>query len=98
MYDLWELKEWHASQKQHSGNTHRHGGLDTLDARDPQADEEVPRPFLNEYMPTQDEIRRSCLEIQKEWTESERRRRRGQRRAHRQVHTLRVVRTALSGY
>ena len=97
MYDLWELKEWHASQKQHNGADCLDGGL-MLDVRNPNVDEEVPRPFLNEYMPSQDEIRRSCLEIQKEWTDSERRRRRGQRRAHRQVHTLRVVRTSLAAY
>lgn len=96
MYDLWELKEWHASQK-HNDAECQDGGL-MLDTREPQADEEVPRPFLNEYMPTQDEIRRSCQEIQKEWTESERRRRRGLRRAHRQVHALRVVRTSLAAY
>lgn len=94
MYDLWELKEWHTAQK----HTSRHA--DTLDATRDVAieDEEVPKPFLNEYMPSQDEIRRSCLEIQKEWTDSERRRRRGQRRAHRQPATLRVVRTSLVGY
>lgn len=96
MYDLWELKEWHTAQK-HTG---QNGRADTLDATRDAAteDEEVPKPFLNEYMPSQDEIRRSCMEIQKEWSDSERRRRRGQRRAHRQPAALRVVRTSLAGY
>lgn len=59
-------------------------------------EEEMPKPFLNEYLPTHAEIRRACLEIQQGWTESERRRRRGYRRANRQPHILRPVRTAFS--
>lgn len=59
-------------------------------------DEEVPKPFLNEYLPTQDEIARACREIQKGWSEAERRRRRGFRRAHQQAPMLRVVRTAFA--
>ena len=56
--------------------------------------EEPPKPFLNEYLPTPEEISRACLEIQAGWTESERRRRRGYRRAHEQLAQLRIVRTA----
>ena len=60
-------------------------------------DEELPKPFLNEYLPTHDEIARACREIQKGWSEAERRRRRGFRRAHQQASMLRVVRTAFAG-
>jgi hypothetical protein len=58
--------------------------------------EEVPKPFLNEYLPTPDEIARACREIQQGWSEAERRRRRGYRRAHQQAPMLRVVRTAFA--
>ncbi|MFO1095486.1 MAG: hypothetical protein U0992_19610 [Planctomycetaceae bacterium] len=34
-----------------------------------QSREEPPKPFLNEYLPTPEEISRACLEIQSEWTE-----------------------------
>lgn len=60
-------------------------------------EEEMPKPFLNEYLPTQAEIQRVCQEIQKDWTDSERRRRQGYRRGRRRPHNLRIVRTAISG-
>jgi len=59
-------------------------------------DEEAPKPFLNEYLPTQDEIASACREIQKGWSEAERRRRRGFRRAHQQASMMRVVRMAFA--
>ncbi len=62
----------------------------------PEIAEEPPRPFLNEYLPTREEILRACQEIQLEWSEAERRRRRGYRRANHQASLLRVVRTAFT--
>lgn len=94
MYDLWELKDWHTAQKR--GASQMETALaEPFDREFPA--EDVPRPFLNEYMPTQEEIRQACQEIQKGWSEAERRRRRGYRRAHRRTHVLRVVRTAFTG-
>jgi hypothetical protein len=58
--------------------------------------EEPPKPFLNEYLPSQEEILRACQEIQQEWTEAERRRRRGYRRANHQASLMRVVRMAFT--
>lgn len=62
-----------------------------------QSREDPPKPFLNEYLPTPEEISRACLEIQSEWTESERRRRRGYRRTLQRPAQLRIVRAAFSG-
>jgi len=62
----------------------------------PEIAEEPPKPFLNEYLPTKEEIFRACQEIQREWSEAERRRRRGYRRANHQASLLRVVRTSFN--
>lgn len=59
--------------------------------------EEPPKPFLNEYLPTAEEILQACQEIQAGWSEAERRRRRGYRRAHHQASLLRIVRVAFAG-
>lgn len=61
------------------------------------SEEEIPKPFLNEYLPTREEIADACQEIQKGWSEAERRRRRGFRRAHHQASMMRVVRMAFAG-
>jgi hypothetical protein len=94
MYDLWELKDWHTSQKNAAQSDT--AVLEPPEQEDQFPAEDVPKPFLNEYMPTPEEIRQACREIQKGWSEAERRRRRGHRRAHRQAHVLRVVRTAFA--
>ena len=36
-----------------------------------------PKPFLNEYLPSADEIRLGCLQEQKKWTDAEWRKRGG---------------------
>jgi len=64
---------------------------------DEHLEDEMPKPFLNEYLPTPEEISAACREIQAGWSEAERRRRRGYRRAHQQLSQLRIVRTAFAG-
>jgi hypothetical protein len=93
MYEDWTSNDWQDRPEAGEGGLAVAERIEAIDVDD----EELPKPFLNEYLPTQQEIRRACEEIQRGWTESERRRRRGYRRAHRQPHFLRVVRTAFSG-
>lgn len=50
-----------------------------------------PPPFSNEYLPSQAEIRRACLEIQRTWTDAERRRRAGYAKGEKRFGTLPLV-------
>lgn len=97
MYDQWTASEWQAASDSHEAGVAVADSPEVVSEYAYTEEEELPKPFLNEYLPTQAEIRRACLEIQQGWTDSERRRRRGYRRANRQPHMLRVVRTAFSG-
>lgn len=71
---------------------------DSADSQDMEPSAEAPpRPFLNEYLPTAEEISQACREIQAGWSPAERRRRRGYRRAHHRASLLRVVKVAFAG-
>jgi hypothetical protein len=89
MDDQWMTADWHASVS---------NGIDLTKPQDTSGvdAEEMPKPFLNEYLPTPAEIRSACQAIRCGWTASERRRREGYRRANRPPRVLRPVRSALS--
>ena len=69
----------------------------SVDAPDRELSEEgAPQPFRDEYLPTPEEIVLACRNIQKGWSEDERRRRGGFRRARKLPQVLRVHRVSFS--
>jgi hypothetical protein len=97
MLELLELKEWHAAR---TGRPARDAADSFPEDASPGYDRASsnsgagrPEPFLDEYIPTPEEIRTACREIQSGWSEAERRRRSGL--AHpRRLFRIRTCRTA----
>lgn len=89
MQHMLELKAWHESGR---ASAQRIFHQEPDEAEVLTLDEEADMESTAAYVPTPAEIRRECLRIQQEWSETERRRRAGWRdnpRA-RMIHMLRV--------
>ncbi|MFG0336114.1 MAG: hypothetical protein ACF8TS_22370 [Maioricimonas sp. JB049] len=95
--ELWGLKEWHQAQRGASGEPDETDValLEPPGEGNGEASEADLRPIAGEYIPSPEEIRATCREIQAEWSEAERRRRAGLHQPAMHRANVRVYRTAL---